>query len=148
MTLKERFYEKVALIPFHSCWEWVGNRKLSGYGRIDFQKKSYLAHRLSWEIHRGEVPRGMFVCHKCDNPSCVNPDHLFIGSHQENMDDMRRKGRCRRISGVAHYKAKLQEKQIVQIRNSDMSSRRLAVIFGVSHHNILSIKNRKTWKHL
>jgi hypothetical protein len=91
----EHFFRRVAPITEEKgCWEWVGalNRR---YGRLHVPGKHHLqvyAHRLSWEIHFGPIPDGLDVCHKCDNPSCVKPEHLFIGTHLDNMQDASRKG--------------------------------------------------------
>lgn len=144
----DRFMSKIEFIPFHACWEWIGNRKPNGYGRIDIAKKSYAAHRLAYELFIGPIVRGLFVCHKCDNPSCVNPLHLFLGTHTDNMADRNAKGRGNMPKGVNHHKAKLRAIDIANIRASSLSSRKLATHYGVSHHNILCIRNRKTWKHV
>lgn len=81
------------------CWIWKGNRFLSGYGNYCLRQKYYRAHRVSYEIVYGEIPSDKFVCHKCDNPSCVNPQHLFLGSPKENTQDMILKGRLNRSRG-------------------------------------------------
>lgn len=85
----ENFWSKVEKIPFHSCWEWIAAQK-DGYGR--FGSSGY-AHRYSYELHKGKIPQGLFVCHHCDNPSCVNPDHLFLGTNEDNVRDMFQKNR-------------------------------------------------------
>jgi hypothetical protein len=75
------------------CWAWQGNKIPGDYGVLKIDGKRILAHRLSWQLQNGLIPPGMFVCHKCDNPSCINPDHLFIGTQKDNMEDCKSKGR-------------------------------------------------------
>lgn len=77
------------------CWEWSGTRNSGGYGDIRVDCRTTKAHRYSWEIHNGPIPAGMLVCHKCDNPPCVNPSHLFLGTARDNVNDMIKKGRAR-----------------------------------------------------
>lgn len=94
----ERFWAKVAIIPFHTCWEWTGAKGARGYGNMSFNKKFYTAHRFSWEIHNGKIPNtdayhGNVVMHLCDNKLCVNPAHLSLGSQSDNIKDCYAKGR-------------------------------------------------------
>lgn len=91
----ERFLVKVEKIPFHSCWEWGAGKYKRGYGLFVLKRKNRPAHRISWIIHKGQIPNGLFVCHKCDNPGCVNPSHLFLGTQTDNMKDMHSKKRHR-----------------------------------------------------
>lgn len=92
----ERFWKKVD--KSGDCWEWTGSKKHTGYGTFGYNKKSYVASRFVMKIIGKEIPEGMIVCHKCDNPPCVNPDHLFIGTHKDNMKDCMEKGRWRQLS--------------------------------------------------
>lgn len=94
LTAVQRFMDKVEMIPFHECWEWMGG-KTRGYGRIAVGLKTMTTHRFSYITHNGDVPKGLHVLHSCDNPGCVNPKHLFLGTQKDNMDDMIKKGRGR-----------------------------------------------------
>lgn len=94
----EAFNERYMPEPNSGCWIWIGNANRDGYGLLTGSRKGkpyFLAHRVSWEMHKGAIPDGLHVLHRCDMPACVNPDHLFLGTHSENMHDMGRKGRGR-----------------------------------------------------
>lgn len=108
------------------CVEWQGYRNIHGYGAFRFEGRVQLAHRVSYKLSVGEIG-DLCVCHKCDNPACVNPEHLFLGTHQDNMDDMARKGRKFR---------KLSEADICAIKESDAKTVDLADLFGVSPRTI------------
>lgn len=99
-TLAERFDRFVEVIPFHDCWEWTGFRSEKGYGKIASGKRGESprrAHRVAWEIANGSIPNGLHILHRCDNPSCVRPSHLFLGNDLENQRDRIKKGRGKRI---------------------------------------------------
>lgn len=86
-----KFWKNVKITD--SCWEWQRGTNSKGYGAVKIQNKTYSAHRVSWTLFNGDIPEGMFVCHHCDNPKCVNPEHLFIGTQKDNMQDKCKKGR-------------------------------------------------------
>lgn len=92
--LKDRLMAKTSIEP-NGCWLWLGYRMPFGHGQIGLGRKLILTHRASWIIYRGEIPEGMCVCHKCDVPNCINPDHLFLGTKHENNTDMKAKGRAK-----------------------------------------------------
>lgn len=91
--IKERFEERYIPVPESGCWIWTGHIRTNGYGAMSIKSKLQYAHRISWELHNGPIPEGLFVLHKCDNPPCVNPDHLFIGTQKDNLQDAFKKGR-------------------------------------------------------
>lgn len=145
--IQESFWEKVDVRSKDECWEWLAAVTKDGYGSF----KSKLAHRVAWELEKGEIPDGMLVCHTCDNPPCCNPSHLFLGTQRNNMDDMVQKGRSPNNSGSKNPKAKFIEQDILDIyrlHNSGMSAYRIAKNYSVSESNIHSIVKGKTWKYL
>ena len=151
----EFFWSRVAKTD--SCWLWTGAKAPLGYGQLPLRfRPLYTAHRLSWEINIGPIPRGMFVCHNCpggDNPSCVNPAHLFLGTHAENMKDMAQKGRAKSggVYGEGSGRAKLTEQQVLEILGrcgTGESHGRIAQDYGVTRSSITLINTRKNWKHL
>src|SRR3990167_8959811 len=150
----DNFWKKVDKTD--TCWNWIAHKLNYGYGGIRLNKKEQRAHRISWELHNGEIPKGLHVIHKCDNPPCVNPDHLWLGTHQDNMRDRSKKGRTSRhignldLGGEKHGSSKLKEKQVIEIRNLGKTGiyiqKELADLFGVHQTTINNILNNKYWK--
>lgn len=138
------------------CWQWIGRKLKSkfAYGYFDVlietnHSKSVYAHRISWELTNNQaIPKGLYVLHHCDNPSCVNPDHLFLGTYQDNSDDMIRKGRDVHAKGENHGCAKLNQSQAVEIRNKSgtIPYKQLAKEYNVSESTIERIANGRRWK--
>ena len=92
-TPQEKFFKQISNeTHINNCWEWIGNKDKDGYGRLSLNK-IIRAHRYSWELYFGKIPGDLIICHRCDNPPCVNPDHLFIGTHLDNARDREKKGR-------------------------------------------------------
>ena len=140
------------IVADSGCWEWAGVKDRDGYGVFGHHRgKQLRAHRASYTEHIGEIPDGACVCHKCDNPSCINPDHLFIGSTRENTEDMIKKGRKFITSGSLHGMSKLTDKdvsEIIELRKSGLLLKEIAAIYGVSFQHVSLITHRKSWRHL
>lgn len=147
-TVQERFYLYTKRTP--ECWLWVGFKDPNGYGRLNIAGIPMLASRLSYQLHFGDIPDGKYVCHKCDNPSCVNPEHLFLGTQRDNVADMISKGRARKrgMPGTEHPASKLDEDAVREIRRSDQTDAELAERFQVSRPTIHAVRKRKTWTHI
>jgi len=132
-----------------SCWIYTGH-KIYGYGRIFVNNRTECAHRYSWCLkHKQSIPDGQLVRHMCDNPSCVNPDHLELGTHQDNAND--RNSRNRQAKGSSHGKAKLSEQQVrlIKLRLQDnLSHQKIAEEFGVRHGTIHAIAVGRSWSHI
>lgn len=145
--VKSRLFAKVKITP--SCWWWTGAKRKKGYGMISVNGKTVSTHRLSYQIYFGEIDSGSLVCHKCDNPMCVNPDHLFLGTNADNVADKMAKNRQARGSRMGG--AKLTESNIIDIRATYTKGRNgrncvyLASLYGVSPTTIWNIVNFKKW---
>lgn len=142
------FWEGVEKRSLNDCWEWTWPIATTGYGVFIFRKNQIMAHRFSWLIHYGCLPKfspytKSSVCHKCDNRACVNPRHLFLGTQKNNLVDMVRKGRG--------SNQKLTEREVRRIRylkNTGIPEKKIAETFSISLPHIYSIVNRRTWKHV
>lgn len=135
--------------PMSGCWLWSGAWEKDGYGWVaDGNGSATQAHRKAWALYVGPVPNGMHVLHRCDTRCCVNPAHLFLGAHADNMRDMASKGRAARRRGQAVPSAKLTEAQAREILGSSERPGAVAARFGVSPALVYAIRKRVIWRHL
>ena len=133
-----------------SCWEWAKST-VRGYGSFGAGGVTVYCHKLSWCLHHGPVPDGLCVLHRCDNRKCVNPEHLFLGTREDNIRDMIAKDRSINLSGSSHGMSKLTEDQVRYIKTKLLSQQSLSSLsreFGVSVQTIYAIHHGKTWKHV
>jgi len=143
-----RFISKIDINDVTECWNWKASKLPTGYGRINIKNRSIYSHRYAWELINGPIPYGLCVCHKCDNPSCVNPAHLFLGTASANAKDRENKGRGRTTKGLLNGHSKLSEKQVYEIRSATGLHKDIAEQFGIKRSTVGMIKNKLLWKHL
>jgi len=148
IPMREHFEQWFVRGKPDECWEWLGstNPKRGNYGAYAYARKMRGAHVVALELDGRPVPKGMYACHTCDNPKCVNPAHLYVGTPQQNVDDKVSRGRQRK--GTSIHSAKLDDKAVFYIRHSSLSDKMLAQLSGVSDGAIRHIRNGKTWKHV
>lgn len=143
----EKFWAKINKIE-NGCWEWAGSILTSGYGAFDFQGVRFLSHRLAWIFTNGD-PKDKYVCHKCDNPLCCNPEHLFLGTTQENTKDCVSKNR--QAKGENHGNSIISETQAIEILNLKGKKKAMEVskMYGFKGmESVTRIWEGKSWKHL
>ena len=148
ISLQERFWSKVNITNLLDCWEWTASKDSCGYGTFIYNKKFISSNRMAYILVYGNIPINMHVLHKCDNPTCCNPAHLFLGTHQDNMIDRNRKGRCAKIQSELTHLSKLKKSQVMEIRNSNDTVTNLARRFGVTYSTIWKVKRKDTWKNI
>jgi hypothetical protein len=149
--LFDRLFDRAMVNEETGCWEFSGTLVNGGYGQISHKNKGLLAHRVAYELVVAYIPDGMLVLHSCDNPPCVNPQHLFLGTHQDNSDDCVAKGRIAHNVGSLAGAAKLTEEDVLKIKerlSARMTQRRIAEEFGVAPSAITRIKKGLYWRHL
>ena len=154
MMITNRFWSKVDKVSSHiyykeiKCWTWIGatNKNMYGYFRVNDKIKK--SHRISWEIKYGQIPEGKRVLHHCDNPPCVNPEHLFLGTDKDNSQDALNKGRLFIPYGERHGQSKLTEEQVKSILKDTRFHTKIATDYNVSRRTISYIKRGEAWKHV
>ena len=148
---KEYLLSKIKIDKKTGCWIWQASKNEGGYGRKRYKGRQTYVHRIFYEVFVGEIPKEMFVLHRCDTPSCVRPSCLFIGTHQNNSDDKYKKKRNNNLKGEEHGMSKLTEKDVLEIRRlykKGWPSRKIGRKFNMYHTSILCIVKRKTWNHI
>lgn len=162
-----RFWSKVATSGADECWPWKANSTHRfGYGMFWLGGNNVGAHRVAWMVTHGDIPSGLAVCHRCDNPKCCNPAHMFLGTHAENNRDMRAKGRFTPATGErhgsatkplsvprgrSHWGAKLDNDRVREIRQLAASGRThkcIGQMFGVCQSTVTLVAQRKAWAHV
>jgi len=151
-TIQEQLWNRVE-IDSNDCWNFIGCKN-RGYGRLGYKGKLIYAHRLAWILTNGEIPVDMCVLHRCDNPACIFPNHLFLGTYKDNMQDMISKNRQRYsfISGHPSFNTKLDQGQVKEIRglydSGDISQYKLAKLYGVTKSCIQKIISKNSWRNI
>ena len=143
-TIEYKLNKKTVIDPVTNCWNWVGHKDKDGYGKLTLNGKSIRAHRLSHLERKGPI-ENLDVLHTCDNPSCINPNHLYTGTIQDNMRDKRERNR---VKGINHPRNKIPESMIIFLRESPLSQCQLARDTGINQSYIGKIKNRVNWTHI
>ena len=146
---KERFWSKVQ--KARGCWTWTAACSRAGYGHLWVRGKCLLAHRVSWALHNGPIPPGLHVLHHCDNPPCIRPTHLFLGTPIDNMRDCAMKGRATKATGERNGRAKITEEHVREVWTLSQRGylqREIAERYGISQVQVSSILTGKSWAHV
>ncbi len=146
----EDVWKKIDKRTEDECWEWMGCKNWDGYGTIKINQILWGVHRLVYELTYGSIPKELFVCHKCNNPSCCNPKHLYVGTPKDNMDQRDREER--QAMGEKNGRSKLTKQDVLEIRRlyslENYSQRKLGEMFGICKTQISRIINRKNWRYV
>lgn len=144
-TIHERFWSRAERGP--DCWEWQGYRRPDRYGLVGGRTTpKILAHRLAWQLTYGPIPTGLFVCHHCDNPPCVRPDHLFLGTQTDNMRDAAKKGRIYSGIGARRAMAKVTPQQVREIRSlTGLTLKQIGMRYGIKASQVSKIRLGQCW---
>lgn len=144
-TIEQRLNKHTKVDVQTGCWNWIAYKDRDGYGNIQIKRSPKQAHRISYTERVGEIPEGLVVRHTCDNPSCINPEHLLLGTHLDNQNDKKVR---QRVVGILHPYAKLNNTDIENIRTSTLSQSKLGIMYGVTQAHIGRIKRRVNWTHI
>ncbi len=150
ITREEAFNNSISINKETDCWEWTGQLK-EGYGCFSFQGKEKLVHRVMYERHKGAIPPKHNICHSCDNPKCVNPKHLWLGTQADNILDMIKKGRDRKAFGEKNHAAKITEDDVKNIRlkyKEGMNMSSISRLLNFPYPIVLRVCKNETWKHV
>ncbi len=151
-SLAHRLWSRVARGKPGACWVWSGARDPFGYGRIGLtgSRRSTLTHRAAWMVAYGDIPDGQCVCHRCDNPPCCNPGHLFLGSRDDNNKDAKAKGRMRGpyLKGERHGRHLLTDEAVLAIRSGGLTLHQAMSTFGVKRSAYYMARSGANWRHL
>jgi hypothetical protein len=148
----EQLWSGVAIATDDQCWEWQRYRHPDGYGMLGVEGRNVYAHRQAWTLTNGEIPAGMVVCHRCDNPACCNPAHLFLGTQGDNIRDCHRKGRnrSRNSAGAANPSARLTSRDVEAIRRlyaaGNVTQTDLAHAFHITQTQVSKIILGRSWR--
>ena len=153
-STQERFWSKVDVRGPDNCWVWIAGKTHDGYGQLRLGGTAQYTHRIGWELANGQIPSGLCVLHHCDNPGCVNPAHLFLGTRADNVADMISKGRRRTRYADMHGEngpnARLKKIQVMAIRHwlkKGYTQRKIAKVFGVGASTISRINRGEGWSY-
>ena len=142
----KKFFEKIRVSPNTGCWLWTAGMYPDGYGSFNMRGRIDKAHRQSWRIHNGEIPKGAHVLHTCDVRSCVKPAHMYLGDNDSNVRDRVIRGRSASMPGVKNPRCKLTPEQVEAIRNDPRGEDRVGPDYKISPRQVGRIRSNKQWK--